>query len=89
MAMGASSKQILGLVVTDGSRLGAFGIGIGLVCALGAAPLIGTLAPTVNAMDPVAFGAAALIVMGVVLTASLGPAWRASRVTPQSALRSN
>lgn len=89
MAMGASSQQILGLVIADGSRLGAFGIGIGLLCALGTAPLIAALAPTVNAMDPVAFASAALTVMAVVVAASLGPALRASRVTPQSALRSN
>jgi predicted permease len=89
MAMGASARQILRLVLAEGSRLGASGIGIGLLCALGAAPLIGVVAPMVNAMDPVAFGVAALAVMAVVLGATLGPAWRASRVTPQSALRSN
>ncbi len=89
MAMGATAAQILGLVLTEGSRLGALGIGIGLLSGLGLAPVVGALAPSVDAMDPLAFAAAALTVMGVVVVATIGPAWRASRIAPQVALRSN
>ena len=89
MAMGATAPQILGLVLAEGSRLGTLGIGIGLSGGLGLAPLLDVLAPSVNAMDPVAFGAAAFTVMAVVIAATIGPAWRASRIAPQVALRSN
>jgi predicted permease len=89
MAMGATAGQILGLVLAEGSRLGALGIGIGLLGGLGLAPVVGALAPSVNTMDPLAFTAAALTVMGVVVVATIAPAWRASRIAPQVALRSN
>jgi ABC-type lipoprotein release transport system permease subunit len=40
-------------------------------------------------MDPLAFLSAAVLVLGVTGTAIIGPAWRASRVSPGVALRAN
>ncbi len=89
MAMGATSPQILSLVLSEGARLGLTGLGVGLVCALGVSPLVSVLVPGMAAMDPLAFAAAATLVVVVILAATIGPAWRASRVSPAVALRAD
>ncbi|MEO8500644.1 MAG: ADOP family duplicated permease [Vicinamibacteria bacterium] len=87
MAVGATSAQILRLVLGEGARLGMFGLALGLLGAIGAAPLISNLAPAMSVADPLAFAAAALLVLAVTGLAILGPAWRASRISPSVALR--
>ncbi|MEO5761257.1 MAG: ABC transporter permease [Vicinamibacteria bacterium] len=89
MAMGATSAQILSLILREGGHLGLVGLGLGLLGALAASPLIGSVAPNLSMMDPLAFLEAALVVVSVVTLATLGPAWRASRVAPADALRAS
>jgi predicted permease len=89
MAMGATSKQILAQILREGGVLSLAGLFVGLVGALAASPLVEQLAPGVAVMDPLAFLIAAFLVMGVTLGAAMGPAWRASRVSPAEALRAN
>lgn len=87
MAMGATSAQILRLVLGEGGRLGMVGLGLGLLGAVGATPLVSNLVPAMSVADPLAFAAAALLVSAVTGVAILGPAWRASRTSPGVALR--
>lgn len=87
MAMGATSTDIVTLVLGEGGRLGLTGVALGLGGAVAASPLIGRLVPSMSAMDPVAFVSTSLLVFGVVIMAALGPAWRASRILPAVALR--
>ena len=87
MALGASQHRVLGMVLRQGIAL----VGIGLAMGLGAAVALSRVlqaylyrtAPT----DPLTFAgvAAAFIVAGAL--ACLGPAWRATRVDPMTALR--
>jgi predicted permease len=87
MALGASARSVVLAFLARGLRLGAVGAGLGIVAALGAAGLLRTALYGVSATDPVSFGRALAIVLGVVIAATLVPAWRASRTNPISALR--
>lgn len=89
MAMGATSTQILALILGEGGRLGGLGLLLGLVGGLGLSPLLSALVPDLLTFDPLAFVFAALVVTAATMAAILGPAWRASRITPAVALRAN
>jgi predicted permease len=87
MALGATAPAVVRAFVGRGLRLAAIGIGIGLVTALGASRLLGSLLFGVSATDGVSFGQALALVIGGVALATLVPAWRASRIQPLIALR--
>jgi putative ABC transport system permease protein len=89
MAMGATSAQILSLILREAGLLGIMGLAVGSAGALALSPLLNVLAPDVSTMDPIAFLSAAVLVLGVTGTAIIGPAWRASRVSPGVALRAS
>ena len=87
MALGAGASDLLRLVLSKGLMLTAGGIMIGGLAAFQVTRLMGYLLYQVSPRDPLAFGAA-LIVIGVAsLTACLVPAWRATRTDPLHALR--
>jgi putative ABC transport system permease protein len=87
MAMGASVKDILRLVIGNGMLLTGIGIAIGLPLAFGLARTLSNLLFGVNAADPYAFIGLPLILGGVAALASYLPARRAVRVDPLTALR--
>ena len=87
MALGATSSSIVAGFIAKGLRLAALGTAIGLVAAAAAARLVASVLFGVSALDPLAFGAALVVVLGGVTAATLVPAWRASRTDPLSALR--
>ena len=63
------------------------GIVLGLGAALAFGRALASLFFGVSVTDPILFGAAALLLAGVALLASAGPAWRAARVSPNEALQ--
>ena len=87
MAIGATSLDVLRLVVGQGARLAAAGVAMGLVGAFGASRLARTLLFGVSPADPATFAASALLLLAVGALASLAPALRASRIDPQEAIR--
>ena len=87
VALGAQQRAILGLVLFNGFRLVAVGIGFGLLASLALTRFLGAQIPGVSATDPVTFAAVVAIVISVGLTACLLPARRATRVDPLVALR--
>jgi putative ABC transport system permease protein len=87
IALGASRRDVLGLVVGYGMRLVAVGVVVGLVGAIALTRLIESLLFGVSATDPLAFGAVAVALAAVALAACYVPARRASRVDPVTALR--
>jgi predicted permease len=87
MALGAERSDVLRMVFGQGLRLAGWGVGLGLVVAGAAAQLLSALLYGISALDPLAFGAAALTVIGVAASAILTPARRATRVDPIVALR--
>ena len=87
VALGAGTRDVLGMVLRQGLGLSMVGVGIGLVAALGVTRAIAGLLYGVTALDPVTFGVVALLLTAVALAASLVPARRAARVDPMVALR--
>jgi predicted permease len=87
MALGASPRDLLRLVLSQGLSLTAGGIAIGAAAALGLTSLLGYLLYRTSPRDPLAFGAAFAVMTATSLAACLLPAWRATRTDPVRALR--
>jgi predicted permease len=87
IALGATQRNILSLVVRQGMTLAVAGVAIGLAAAFLLARLIRSLLFGVQATDPVTFVGIALSLGLVALLASYIPARRAARVDPLVALR--
>jgi predicted permease len=87
MALGATQREVLGLVVREATVLGAAGVALGLVGAIGATRLIQSWLFGVGRSDPTTIIATALGVIAIALLASLVPARRAMRVDPLLAMR--
>ena len=87
VALGATRRNIVSLVVRQGMTLGLSGVAIGLAGAVMLTRLIRSLLFGVEATDPVTFVGIALLLGLVALLASYIPARRASRVDPLVALR--
>ena len=87
MALGASGGAVVRQFLGHGLRLGAIGAGLGLVAAVGAARLMGSVLFGVSATDAVSFLRALLVVLAVISVATLIPAWRAARTSPLTVLR--
>jgi putative ABC transport system permease protein len=87
MALGASSGQVLRLVVGQGLRLAAVGLAIGLVGAFGLSQLLSRLLFGIVRGEPAAFVMLPALLLSVVFLASYLPARGAARVDPMIALR--
>jgi predicted permease len=87
MALGASGPSVVRRFMGRGLRLGAAGAAVGVVAALGAGRLLGSVLYGVSATDAVSFARALALVLGIVFVATLVPAWRAARTNPLRALR--
>ena len=87
MAMGATSLDVLRLVLGEGMRITLVGVGTGLLAALGLTRLITKMIYGVGAMDPITFAGVAILLTLVALFACYIPARRAMRVDPIIALR--
>jgi predicted permease len=87
IALGASRRNVLRLVLREGMALAAIGMGIGLAAALALTRFLAGLLYGVRPEDPATLVAAAILLAGIALLASGVPAWRATRVDPMVALR--
>ncbi len=87
MALGASSKSIVAMILTRGSRLLLVGMAIGLVGSLIGARLLARQVWNVSPFDPIAFVVVAVVLLAAGLQACLWPALRAGRTDPIIALR--
>lgn len=87
MALGAKVSDVFGLVLGEGSRIAATGIGIGLIVAAMLTRYLATMLWGVQAIDPLTFAAVPALFALVALAACAIPARRASRVDPAITLR--
>ena len=87
MALGASPRQVFGLVLSRGIRVVAIGAVIGIATALGLTRYLGSLLYGVRPVDPLAYVAVTVLLLIVTLGACYIPARRATKVDPMVALR--
>ena len=87
LALGAQSRDVLLMIVKQGSRLILLGLVIGLLGAYALTRVIKSLLFGVTAKDPMTFAAVAILLAMVALLACYIPAWRATKVDPMEALR--
>jgi predicted permease len=87
MALGATRREILRLVVGEGMVLAAIGTAVGSTAALGLTRLMASLLYGVRPADPATLALVSLLLGGIALLACYVPAWRATRVDPMVALR--
>jgi ABC-type antimicrobial peptide transport system permease subunit len=87
MALGASGRGVLRMVLGQGARLGGAGVLLGLTGGLAISRAMRSLLYGVTATDPLTYGGVAALMLAVALVASALPAWRATRVNPILALK--
>jgi putative ABC transport system permease protein len=89
MALGAQASNVRSLVVSQALRMGAIGMGAGLLGALVATRVLQDLLFGVSPNDPATFAAVCVMLLGVLLVAAYLPARRATQVDPLVALRAD
>ena len=87
VALGASTANVLRLVLTEGVRFGVSGIVVGGAIAFAATKWIQPLLFNQESRDPAVFGGVAGVLLIVAVAASLVPARRAARVDPRAVLQ--
>ena len=87
IALGARSRDVLGMIVGQGLRYALTGIALGGVVALWMSKWVGPLLFSVSAKDPAVYAVVSGVLLGTAMVASLVPALRAARVDPNVALR--
>jgi putative ABC transport system permease protein len=87
IALGAQRGNIIRLVVAQAIALVAVGLAIGVAAAFGVAHWVQPLLFNESARDPVVFVSVSVVLAIVSVAGSAGPAWRATRADPSTALR--
>jgi putative ABC transport system permease protein len=91
MALGAGSRDVIGMVLREGMTLAVIGVGVGAAASIVLTRLmtgmLSSLLFNVRATDPVTFAGVAVLLGVVSLIACYIPARRAANVDPMVALR--
>jgi putative ABC transport system permease protein len=87
-ALGATTSDVFRLVLGSGARVVVIGAAIGLTLAAACARLLATMLFGVRPLDPMTFAAVTLLLLLTAALSIAGPAWRATRIDPAEALRS-
>ena len=87
MALGATAKNVLGMIVGQTSRPVIIGAVIGVAAAAALSRVLSTVLFGISPADPIGVGGATLLVLGVALSTSVIAAWPAMYGNPTTALR--
>lgn len=87
LAVGADRSQVMTMILKQGLSLAGIGIGAGLVAAFLVTRFMQTLLYQIRPSDPETFVVVSLALVAVAIVASAVPAYRATRVSPLIALR--
>lgn len=88
MALGAQRRQVLDMILVDGAGVALLGVALGVPAAMALSQLLASLLFDVKASDAGSMAAPMLVMLATAMIAVLLPAWRATRVDPMVALRS-
>ena len=86
-ALGATSRDILALVLHQGMVLTGVGVALGLILALAASRPLAALLFELTPLDPLTYGSVVVLLLAVAAFACWAPAWRAARLDPALTLR--
>jgi putative ABC transport system permease protein len=86
LALGATPRSVLMMVVRHGATMAVTGIVIGLIGALAATRMMTTLLFEITATDPPTYAMGAIALFAIALLACAVPALRAVRVSPMQSL---
>jgi predicted permease len=87
MALGAQPAEVRNMVVAQGMSLAMAGVGVGVACAFALTRFLEKFLFGIQALDPLVFLTAPILLSGIALVAVWLPARRASRIDPILALR--
>jgi ABC-type antimicrobial peptide transport system permease subunit len=87
IALGAKREHVMRKMLMDGMRPAVLGLVVGLAGSLDAGWLMRDLLYEIQPLDPAVFAAVSATLLAVAGFACLVPAWRASRLDPMQALR--
>jgi ABC-type antimicrobial peptide transport system permease subunit len=87
MAVGASPKLVLGMVLRESIYLGIVGVLCAVPCVIASASYIRSALYGVQPDSPASWLSAAVLLLAVALLAGFVPAWNAARIDPHVALR--
>jgi predicted permease len=87
LALGAATRDMLGMIVRQGMLLAGIGLAIGLGSAYALSKLLAKVLSGIKVNDPVAYSAVAVTLIAVALFATIIPGLRATKVDPLNALR--
>jgi putative ABC transport system permease protein len=87
MALGASRRNVIGLVLRHATRITVIGLVAGLALAGMLGRLMAALIYPVTPADPLTFMVVPVVAALTALAACLAPAWRAARIDPARAFK--
>jgi predicted permease len=87
IALGATRSRVVRAFVGRGLKLGLAGAALGVITALALSRFLGSVLFGVSPTDLTSFTRALLLILGVVVLATLAPAWRAARTNAMRVLR--
>jgi putative ABC transport system permease protein len=86
-ALGATSGDVVRLVMTSAARIVAGGAAVGLIAAAAAGRLVTTMLFGVEPLDVTTFSLVTAVIAAAAVLSVAGPAWRATRIDPATVLR--
>jgi predicted permease len=89
LALGGTSARVASLIIRDALSTVSIGVGVGLLGAIAAGPLIGSMLFQTSPREPASLATAAMVLLAATVVAAAWPAWRAGRVDPVRALRAD
>lgn len=87
LALGARSRDLIRGVLSTSARAVVYGLGAGVLAAVGASQLLRGSLYGVSPLDPLTYASVALVIAAAAMVASYAPARRAVNVNPVSLLR--
>ena len=87
VALGASARDVVRLVIAGAARLVVIGLALGLALAAATSKVVSSMLFGIRPVDATAYAAVLLLSVPMIVLAALVPALRAARVDPMAALK--